>query len=338
MFWKNRPLNSVGDATALEYNDETYMYKIFYNGDSSSLLVDFINKNYSKQNLTYVYEESIIEYFLTDGFWLAIYSKKFPGNIIGVIAGKNVDINTHGKCIEIDFLCVINQVRKLGVAPLLINKATEICSSKYNIDVAIFTGHNNIGDLYFCSKSVYHRPLNLKKLVECGTINIDEEDVEAYDKFFKTFDTTKDYNCIDNVDYAMVNKLEKQDNIRRNYLFKKEDCFIDFMMIDTTEPATDFFRFYQVNVKNKSSGKIVKNIMLYDYVLKKYNSERFHTLLEKICEHVHVNNLYDQISFYKPFTTDIGDKYTVAKPPLYYYMFNKHLDMMKPDQVQITPL
>lgn len=338
MFWKNRPLNSEGDITPLKCEDIGYDYKIFYDGDSSSLFVEFINANYSTQNLTYVYDKPTMDYFLRGGFWIAIHSKKFPEKIIGVVAGNKININKHGECMEIDFLCVINQVRNLGVAAFLINKATEICSVKYKMYSALFTGHKNIGDLFFCTKNVYHRPLELKKLIECRTINIKDEDVDVYDKYFKVFNSSKDFTCTTQVDYTMINKMEKQDVIRREYKFKNEECFIDFTITDKIQNTTDFFRFYKLDIKNKKTGFIVKNIMLYDYVLKNYKPDRFFTVLERVCEHLHVNNLCDQVSFYKPFGDVEEGKYTVGKSPLYYYMFNKRIDTINVEDIQFTPL
>lgn len=332
--WENKPLNKETNENLIE-NVNDYIFTVYRGSDNSPELVNFLNVNYTSSHISSIYEKPIVDYFLRDGFWIKMYSSKFPNNTIGVIAGKKVDINKIGKCTEIDFLCVIPEVRNLKLAERLIKRATQESIINLKISCAFFTGHSNIKDSYFCVKKVYNRPIDVRNMINCGILNKSPDvSINTCCVFFEEFDILEGLSCSTNVDYS---KIPRHDIIKRDIEYSKEDCFTDYSVLLNGEQVS-FFRFYKCDVRNRKLNKSLKNLILYDFSLSEHDPVVFYYHFEVVCKNLWENKICDKVSFYQTFDKMFDDGYTSSKSVLYYYTFNKKMDSLEQSDVQLYPI
>lgn len=155
MFWKDKPLNEeipLQDLTKVIRSKDRYDFRC-YGNEQRHVLLQFINEHYfhQKARFKFVYEESHLEFFLREGGWISIHSKKFPDAILGVVAYRHVCLNTDEKTSEVDFLCVKPSLRNINLAEFLINKVTQVLIQK-GLYTCFFTGMDKRNEEYFCKK------------------------------------------------------------------------------------------------------------------------------------------------------------------------------------------
>jgi len=90
-------------------------------------------------------------------------------------------------CPEINFLCVHEKLRNLNLAPYLISIITKEIVQNYQIASAIFTIGVPIKTKYYSEKKFYHRCINIENLVSGNFIEIPNNQIPFYKKYFNTF-------------------------------------------------------------------------------------------------------------------------------------------------------
>ncbi|RYE12553.1 MAG: GNAT family N-acetyltransferase, partial [Rickettsiales bacterium] len=134
----------------------------------------FLCKNYIRDKLNIVkliYHEDFIYWYLKNvslNFALALIYEK---NIIGFITALFIQVEIHGKIVDmpyINFLCVDKKLRNCNLGPLLIDEIKKRICQK-GINHALFTSMSNPTS-HFCTSDEYIIPINFDKLVKIGFI------------------------------------------------------------------------------------------------------------------------------------------------------------------------
>lgn len=246
-FWANKPVRInkkeftsnliVSADTLLENSDNEIKmskiqldYDVILNPDDDckNNLLKFINNNYSddKSNLVLQYSKNLLDYFINpDSLCIVFYSK---GNkllhkynydkMIGLIVAKNHNLVIRDdilefkiyNCIDIDFLCLIKQLRNLHVSSYMINVVTKECMLQYDKQVpcAVYTVNKLLKVDSFCKKTYYHRPLQIENLLLTDMLDVNggdnlnfEQTTKLLKKLYNTFSYTKDFFKNYNLEY-----------------------------------------------------------------------------------------------------------------------------------------
>ena len=246
-FWANKPVRInkkkftsnliVSADTLLENSDNEIKmskiqldYDVILNSDDDckNNLLKFINNNYGddKSNLVLQYSKNLLDYFINpDSLCIVFYSK---GNkllhkynydkMIGLIVAKKhnlvirddvLEFKTYN-CIDIDFLCLIKQLRNLHVSSFMINVVTKECMLQYDKQVpcAVYTVNKRLKVDSFCKKTYYHRPLQIENLLLTDMLDVNggdnlnfEQTTKLLKKLYNTFSYTKDFFKNYNLEY-----------------------------------------------------------------------------------------------------------------------------------------
>ncbi len=317
MFWKNQPLNEeipLQDLTKINHKKDKYDF-CHYGNENKDVLLKFINENYfySKARFKFVYEQSHIDYFLKDGGWISIHSKKFPNIILGVITYRIILLHDDERSSEVDFLCVQSSLRSIDIAEFLINRVTQVLIKK-GIYTSFFTGMDKRNIPYFCKKRVYLFIMNFKKLLDMRYIPPVLIETTKYQDDFIYYK-----ECEKNEDYIGIQDVYNQ--IYRKEPLKKEDCFIDYVIFDKTYVLC---RFMKVNVQCRITGDILNSVILY------YTNYSLNNYINNLAWLLYKTHRIDFITLYDPFEQklDIRQIFDTGHF-MYYYSYNKRLTDIK---------
>lgn len=315
MFWKHKPLNEeipLQDLTKVTRSKDRYDFYCYTNDDKIETLLDFVNNNYfyNKARFKFVYEEKQLRYFLRNGGWISIHSKKFPDMILGVIAYRVILLPNNETSSEVDFLCVKTNLRSVNIAEFLIDKATELLIKK-KIYTSFFTGMDRRNIPFFCKKPVYLYIMNFKKLLDMKYIPpiLMENTKYKHDNiYYKECEKKEDYHGI----YDIYNQVYRKEPL------KKEDCFIDYVIFDK---IYIFCRFMKINVVCRISGETLSSVILY------YNNYNIGKYINNLAWLLQKTHGIDFITLYDTFK-DVHIKPQIFNTGLfmYYYSYNKKLD------------
>jgi hypothetical protein len=235
-FWKTQPV-SVSDNTIKpilsaeellnKINTELDASKIkleyiVHKGDDinnqsefRSNILKFINNNYvNNKNLALIYSDDLFKYYIHDSLVIQFHPKGSPEKIIGIIVGKKKKLfiqkksNEPSDIIEVDFLCLLDKLRSMHLAPYMIGVLTKETVIQYGISTAYYTISDNIKSANFGKKQMFHKPINIKELIlaKFFTGSTIENDQIKYERFFNAFPTTN----LKKVEY--INSLEEPSN------------------------------------------------------------------------------------------------------------------------------
>jgi len=92
--------------------------------------------------------------------------------IVGFISGSMINVHIDGIdkiMADINFLCVHSKLRNKNISSLLIKEITRRINLKGYFH-AIYTGANQFSNS-ICTANIFHRPLNVQKLIETKLLN-----------------------------------------------------------------------------------------------------------------------------------------------------------------------
>ena len=396
-FWANKPVRInkkeftsnliVSADTLLENSDNEIKmskiqldYDVILNPDDDckNNLLKFINNNYGddKSNLVLQYSKNLLDYFINpDSLCIVFYSK---GNkllhkynydkMIGLIVAKKhnlvirddvLEFKTYN-CIDIDFLCLIKQLRNLHVSSFMINVITKECMLQYDKQVpcAVYTVNKRLKVDNFCKKTYYHRPLQIENLLLTDMLDVNggdnlnfEQTTKLLKKLYNTFSYTKDFFKNYNLEYYTKiqgtsdgkSTLELIHDNLLNYNKVNHDIyeyksrtdiekmlsnpvFHKFIIRNKGGDIVDFVCLYNLdtyNIKTKTSSR---NGHFYSMFLHDNSSTYMSYVLEIISEYCYKNNVFDLLTIMNVLNVKPEEykfyKLLRGSASLYYYVYN----------------
>lgn len=368
--------------TQIENNKIQLDYDIILNPNDTikHYLLNFINDNYMCKNseLTLIYNIDLLNYFLSNNSLCIIFYTKGTKNkfqkkdlynkIIGIIIGKPQILNIRNirnilnkedlfqlyNSIDVDFLCIKQQLRNLHISSYMINVLTHHCIIEYQkkICCAIYTTNLKLKVDPFCKSIYYNRPLQIDKLLKCEILFNDnikpKYNIFNYptnfleNKSFEYFNQSKTHEYYEQI-YNLLQKYNKTNYDIYAYKSKndiihllKNQAFHKFIIKDTENFITDFICLYKLETKNLKSNYTCQNGYIYSIFLQQNDNTYKSNILELISEYCYKHNIFDMIVMLNIFNTDTDNIYNFNSnlietyPNLYYYIYNIEMPNILP--------
>jgi hypothetical protein len=334
-------------------------------------ILSFINNYYisSKEKGTYklVYSIDLFSFYLKGALCIEFYPKGRQDTIIGYIIGKPCILRTAGninnnnnshkelKSLEVNFLCLIPQLRNFGVSNYMKKILAKECLKKYNICIAHFTSSHNINLHYFCEKEFYHRVFNINLLKQINWFsNSDDLNIKEYQQFHNSFNTSSQkfyINYLSNLHYIDKNTAELIKILYNQYLsycekqfeiYDKIDLntFIDsfknkafhhFIVKNENNEISAYISFFNLNIFHSISKKTCKTGYYYYFFFKEPESNP--DVLEFVHQYIYSHSLFDLITFSDVFDFDMRlIKALKSSSKLKYYLLNHIFLNIKPNK------
>lgn len=396
-FWSNKPLEINSDNINYILDSDVLLSKIDREITNSKILLDyhivlspenelkshlldFINNNYnqSDSNFTLSYSLSLFNYYITpDTLCILFYPhNKKPKNIttqnmVGFICGRPTTIYIKDessfkqyKTIDVNYLCLIKQLRNLHLSSYIINILTKECILKFNktIYCASYTvGNQSLKSPSFSNKTFYHIPINIENLTNSKLINLNK-DITSLKKMFETFYIDKDFlkgyqfiyltkdylsqnpNYLTNIVNEIHDKLIQVNKLNYNIFDYKSktdiknillnDSFYNFIIINPkTSEIKDYICLYNLITKNTTNNVLSRNGYFYILMTLENDDYKFN-IIEYISKYSYENNLFDMITVMdimkNGYLKDKHFKILNTSTKLYYYIYNIRLQEIQP--------
>ncbi len=340
-------------------------------------LLNFINNNYMHKNaqFTLIYTKDLLNYFISSNtLCVVFYPKGTKSNLntlnciidkmIGIIIGKPQILNIRHiienenytklyNSIDVDFLCIKQQLRNLHVSSYMINVLTNKCITEYDkkICCATYTTNRMLHVKPFCTSTYYNRPLQIDNLLKCELLIDDNLNTkQIYKQIYNTFQYSSDFlsnktltyfnilpnilpNNVGNGDkidpqeisneiYNLLQKYNKSEYDIYAYKSKndilyllKNPAFHKFIIKDNTNTITDFICLYNLETKNLKSNYTCQNGYIYTLFFSKTDNLYKSNILELISEYCYQHKIFDMIIMLNIFdhTTDTNTDYLKHK-------------------------
>jgi hypothetical protein len=360
-------------------------YDIILNPDDDckNYLVKFINKNYEdeKSNLVLQYSKSLLDYFINaDSLCIVFYSK---GNrltnkinydkMIGLIIGKKHKLLIKDDilefkqydCIDVDFLCLVKQLRNLHVSSYMINVITKECMLQYDktVPCAVYTINKRLKVDCFCKKIYYHRPLQIENMLSSEMLDVNGDDtiqqdqkIKLLEKLYNSFSYSKDF--LEQINLEYYTNIQPDENIvdlihdnLLNYnqtnhdIFEyksKQDIvkilenpiFHKFVIKNHQGYITDFICLYNLDTFNTKTKNTSRNGHFYSMFLKDNSCTYMSYILETISKYCYDNNIFDVLTIMNVLNIK-PEEYKLYKllrgsASLYYYTYNIEIPNINP--------
>ena len=308
-YWKDQPIDIIIDTN----NDELKIIKPDISAEEYQLMMpnECRFKTLSPKHLDEIYG-LISNHYVTDeqNIIRLTYSKDFlywylkyipPGfvvglvlkrKLVGVIMALFIDMVIYGKELRIpyvNFLCLQSKIRKLGLAPLMINEMKSRLL-KNKMAYALFTGVNTVTKP-FCKTNEFVVPLNYQKLKEVGFLTEELEPIPKLNRNVLHLMTTSDINSI----VPKLNKsLEKfkvrphfNEDSAHHFLLPKKNIVYSFVKRNDNNEVTDFVSVYKNYLYCLDQNKIISVAQLAFYYYETMNLTEL------------ITNLIDKLQVYK---------------------------------------
>ena len=255
----------------------------------------FLLNNYVEGcDMRFQYGKDLLTLALTPpGYKTQWYVAVFSGNVmVGFIAAIPILISIdshHQQSAAINFLCVHKKLRNHRLAPVLIKELTRRINSE-GVYTAIYTraitantfpttsmSMTNTSILgHMATKQYWHRPINIKKLVNSGIINISEfgqyVTLSRAIKLYAIKDTIQLHKITPN-DYQSAHEL-LSDHLKKFRMFNvfTINDFIHWFGENThtyvirDNTTTDFVSFYVLPSKVLTNNEIINTAYLHHCV------------------------------------------------------------------------
>jgi hypothetical protein len=359
-FWENRPVTlssktidikqivpnevllekAIKDTECIKLKIE---YKVYKNGDGNIIdenilkeLLLFINKNYitNINDYKFIYTLELLRYFCKNSLLIVFYPIG-KDNIIGCIVGKKAKFTVFDKkidLVEANFLCLVNNLRNIGLGAYMINIIGKESILNYNIGISHYTISVPISIPYFSEKQFYHRMINIdilvkNKFIESSNINSLKNlyNKFKYDKKInKKIVVVDETNCsiYKNVIKNRINKYNKDtydiyEEIDINDMLINKS-FYNFLIINPNNSIEAFVSFFRADTQTNNGS--YKNGYYYKMF---FTKDSLIDSLEMINQYIYENKIFDVLTFCDIF----NDNYTKMKcikgnGNLKYYLFN----------------
>lgn len=353
-------------------------YKVIINPDDiiKNEILKFINKYYrnSKSELSLQYSKQLLDYYITDRTMCIFFytpgtienktgsQLDFSDKLLGLIIGKQQKlfikqydnqtdeetVQTNFKeyeCIDVNFLCLVDQLRNMHVSSYMINVLTKECVEKFDIACAVYTVNKKLHTYSFCKKLYYHRPINVANMLQSKMLTISnnseytpQQSLQILHRVYNSFSYPK--NFLQNYTFTyFTSNSDKMTDITTNTSLQQEELytklsdyvtfhydiydyrsktdfinmlnnpvFHKFILMDHNNNITDFICLFNINSFNSRNDCITRNGYVFCFFLNTFSNERLSYILELIAEYCYKNDIFDVIT-----TTNIFD----AKPDLY---------------------
>ncbi|CAL8096362.1 unnamed protein product [Calicophoron daubneyi] len=275
------------------------------------------------------------------------------GKLVSFIAGTPCEIQIYGqirRMSEVSFLCLHKEFRSKRITPLLIQELTRRAHWQ-GLSQAVYTS------VAFLPKPVttcryWHRPLNPRKLLECGFMERSPEvSLERLVKFYQLPEktTVNGFRQMTQADlpqaWDLLSKYLQQFSLHpvyteeefRHLFLPRKDVVYSFVVANDDGSITDFCSYYilfnsVVQNKNHSTLKVA-----YSF----YNARtvtRWPTLIQDVlitarelgCDVFNTLDLMKNKSFFDELKFCMGDG------DLHYYLYNWRCSFPRPDQVALV--
>ena len=325
-----------------------------------SNILKFINNNYvNSDNLCLIYSDELFSYYLHDSIVIQFYPKGSPEKIIGIIIGKKKKLFLGTKdepsdIIEVDFLCLLEKLRSMHLAPYMIGVLTKETVLQFNIATAYYTISDSIKSVSFGKKQLFHKPIQVENLMLANffTDATVKNDKVKYERFFNSYRKVRKLTYINNeqnpseeliakihdlvfeyskktydiFDYKSKESIKMilKNKTFHNFLFYKDDVLIDYVCI------------YRLDSHNKINKYFYKNGYIYILGLKNTDLEYINDIMDSIsgyCYDIKRNEMIetiDMITLTDIFPINQTEDYTKMKflggsGSLSYYIFNMNV-------------
>jgi hypothetical protein len=393
-FWLNQPVNTLSNYD-YNYNSNfelkeimpnetllnninniicpinlTYKVTVSKNLDfqKKTQLLSFINDMYINNEsdiLKLHYSIDLFNYFVDEN--CIILEFYFKEHLIGLIIGKKNKVivsklKESVELLEVNFLCLDIQVRHFNITPYMIASLTKESINIFNINKAYYTISKNIESKSFCSKNLYHRIINIPKLLEMSFLH-SNINVLLYKKLYNTFSYKTNYmkgkrllfynyafnkESIDiDIDdiaedlYSELNdfyikKYDIYECISRETIIKlfKNKSFYHFIIQNDYGIPTDYICFFRLDTKSTLPTKNdnLKSSYYKNGYMYLYYTNDIKSLLEKVTEECYKHKIFDVITLNENFLEDnTSDHLKLLKgcANLKYYMYNVLINNME---------
>ena len=356
-FWLNKPVNTSSKVEIILSRDKL-LQQVSNEIDNAKLkleieivdltdnttrieVLSFINENYDYPNDEFKleYSLSLFNYFLqSDCIPIVFYSKKLH-KMVGFILGIKKQMIIENKSfpsIEVNFLCILNQLRDLHLSSYMINVLTKKAVEN-DTTIAIYTVGKEIKVPAFCRKQYFHLPINYSVLKETGMI-----DPKLQEKTIEIDHCISYYNCNDETITeefveGIQNKVEEFSKI--NYVLYDEKSryqvreWFTNPVFHVFDCNNNFYCFYRLDTKHKESGKLLKNGYLYVYT--SFGKE-LRESIKKIRSYCKEHDIFDMITVVDPFGFSVQEYtklgFLKGTGCLNYYYYNLRVPKMAPSE------
>ena len=398
-FWSNKPVDinhQFNSSYILNYdvlldyvtkeisnsNIKLDYYTIQYPNQKLKLeLLQFINTNYNSKNdlMTLEYSEELFSYYLSQNtLCILFYPKgKKPKTIttktmIGFVCAKpqtlcikdsiSIDNFKIYNSIDVNYLCVLEQLRNMNLSGYIINIMTKECLTHFDQKIlcAAYTVSKKLPVKSYSTKTFYHRPLNIENLITSDILQ-NNNDIHIMKKLWNSFSYHNNFldncNCKmfylqsiteDKLEYyvdQLYDKLNQYNKVNYDIFDEKSKkdikqiltnkSFYKFLTINkTTGDIEDFVCLYNLNVKNSKTHHLSRNGYFYIFMtLKNKNNDYKYDLIEYISEFCYKHNLFDMLillNLIENFDKHKREKLLNSSCELNYYLYNIKLPTIEP--------
>jgi hypothetical protein len=382
-FWKTQPVSVSTDTIKPILSAEELLNKINNELDASKIkleyivhkgddinnqsefrsnILKFINNNYvNNKNLALIYSDDLFKYYIHDSLVIQFHPKGSPEKIIGIIVGKKKKLfiqkksNEPSDIIEVDFLCLLDKLRSMHLAPYMIGVLTKETVIQYGISTAYYTISDNIKSANFGKKQMFHKPINIKELIlaKFFTGSSIENDQIKYERFFNAFSITNlkkvEYmNSIEEPSNSIIDEIHDLlfEYSKKTYdifdyksketisMILKNSIFHNFLFYEDNK-LCDFISIYRLDSHNKINSHFYKNGYLYLIALKESSLTHINNLMESIASYCFIykstKETIDIITLTDIFPirskADYANmKFVEGSASLNYYIFNMNVN------------
>jgi N-myristoyl transferase len=373
-FWKNKPLcvqTNVSVCTELSSRQEL-IRQVDESISASKFLLDynvvnledvnvqtqmceFVNKNYitSSSDITLHYSQGLFNYFCgQNNVAIAFYSKH--KTMVGFIVGCKRCIVTRAQesgwrdhdSIEVNFLCLVEQLRSLHVSSHMISILSRECLKRFDtVNSAIYTIGKNINSPFFSAKTYYHRSLNTYKMVKTHLLSPDERHTRRMFHYKQPdIQVVHLKNINENTLMYIKEKIEEYETTHYDIFYRKSyaemfhnECFNCFTIMSRDGDITDCVLMYRLDTASTQDiNTFCKGGYLYSYFFSKDTISHKFNVLESIANYCKQHDIFDMITIMDPFgLTDkeyLDGKYIRGTGYLNYYYYNMNIYSIRPDK------
>ena len=245
---------------------------------------------------------------------------------------------------EVNFLCVVEKLRKVGISSYMINIITREMIHTWNIGTGHYTIHDEIKSPFISKKTFYHRIINVQKLIDFGLLDTNTESI-AYKNKYNNFNCHKkfkqcnkiqyfNYNNENEIDINLVKKLyDKLINYCKNtytifeYITFEDfhdtftnNAFHHFIIKNENNNIDNYICLFRLDTINYSNFTTYKNGYLYHMF---FNKPELTDSFEFINKYIFNNNIFDLVTFADIFNFRYQSVDLVkGNGLLHYYLFN----------------
>jgi hypothetical protein len=376
-FWLNKPVTISNiapkhileaDKLLLKINKEleSNRFQLDYTViDSTDLtkdkitnIVNFINKNYitsDDDSFKLVYTDELFSFYCYNAIIIEFYPKG-KNVTIGYVIGKKSNISLYHELFEsseVNFLCVIPNLRSLGISSYMINALTREIVIRYNINTAHYTISTKIKSPHFGEKKVYHRFINIPQLFK--TEFVENVDQKLLIKTYNTFGCSNKFKSTHSVKYINDKLIDDKliddkliDELYDNYIRYCKDTYDIYEKIEVGEFKRSFnnkmFHHFIIYKNKEIKGYVClfrldsfnnntnygqrSGFYYYMFFNDNYNdtdnyNDNLINNLEFINDYIYNNNIFDVLTFSDIFDIDYNKlKCIRGSGILRYYFYN----------------